>query len=122
MIQYGFKAVIAPSFADIFYSNSLKNGLVLVTLDEATIDRLFAGAEGTEGYKLTVDLEKKVVIEPDGRETPFEFNEFRRQAIMKGLDDVGITLSSNVEAIREFEAKRLAEKPWLVKTFPGGAE
>ena len=122
LIQYGFKAVIAPSFADIFYSNSLKNGLVLVTLDEATIDRLFAGAEGTEGYKLTVDLEKKVVIEPDGRETPFEFNEFRRQAIMKGLDDVGITLSSNVEAIREFEAKRLAEKPWLVKTFPGGAE
>ena len=56
---------------------------MLVTLDEATIDRLFAGAEGTEGYKLTVDLEKKVVIEPDGRETPFEFNEFRRQAIMK---------------------------------------
>ena len=117
LLQYGFKVVIAPSFADIFYNNSLKNGLVLVTLPNETMDRLFADTEATEGYSLTVDLERCVVIEPDGRETPFEFNAFRRDAIMKGLDDIGITLEKRQEAIRAFEDKRLAEKPWLVKTF-----
>lgn len=122
LLQYGFKVVIAPSFADIFYNNSLKNGLVPVIIDNDTLDRFFKGALETEGYKLTVDLESKTVTEPDGTVTPFEFNEFRRDAIMKGLDDIGITLATKMDAIKAFEEKRLAEKPWLVKNFPEGLE
>lgn len=122
ILQYGFKAVIAPSFADIFYNNSLKNGLVLVTVDDKTLDRYFRDCEAHEGYRLTVDLERCVVVEPDGTETSFPFNEFRREAIMKGLDDIGITLSTQVDNIRAFEQKRLAEKPWLVKKFPAGLD
>ena len=115
LLQYGFRCVIAPSFADIFYSNSLKNGLVPVVLPEDVIDRLFRDCEKTEGYRLTVDLDKQTVTEPDGTVTPFEISAFRRWAIMNGFDDIGITLSTRQDKIRAFEDKRLAEKPWLAK-------
>ncbi len=115
LLQYGFRCVIAPSFADIFYSNSLKNGLVPVVLSEDVIDRLFRDCEKTEGYRLTVDLDKQTVTEPDGTVTPFEISAFRRWAIMNGFDDIGITLSTRQDKIRVFEDKRLAEKPWLAK-------
>ena len=115
LLQYGFRCVIAPSFADIFYSNSLKNGLVPVVLSEDVIDRLFRDCEKTEGYRLTVDLDKQTVAEPDGTVTPFEITAFRRWAIMNGFDDIGITLSTRQDKIRAFEDKRLAEKPWLAK-------
>lgn len=115
LLQYGFRCVIAPSFADIFYSNSLKNGLVPVVLSEDVIDRLFCDCEKTEGYRLTVDLDKQTVTEPDGTVTPFEISAFRRWAIMNGFDDIGITLSTRQDKIRAFEDKRLAEKPWLAK-------
>lgn len=115
LLQYGFRCVIAPSFADIFYSNSLKNGLVPVVLSEDVIDRLFRDCEKTEEYRLTVDLDKQTVTEPDGAVTPFEISAFRRWAIMNGFDDIGITLSTRQDKIRAFEDKRLAEKPWLAK-------
>lgn len=115
LLQYGFRCVIAPSFADIFYSNSLKNGLVPVVLSEDVIDRLFRDCEKTEGYRLTVDLDKQTVTEPDGTVTLFEISAFRRWAIMNGFDDIGITLSTRQDKIRAFEDKRLAEKPWLAK-------
>ena len=115
LLQYGFRCVIAPSFADIFYSNSLKNGLVPVVLSEDVIDRLFRDCEKTEGYRLTVDLDKQTVTELDGTVTPFEISAFRRWAIMNGFDDIGITLSTRQDKIRAFEDKRLAEKPWLAK-------
>ena len=115
LLQYGFRCVIAPSFADIFYSNSLKNGLVPVVLSEDVIDRLFRDCEKTEGYRLTVDLDKQTVTESDGTVTPFEISAFRRWAIMNGFDDIGITLSTRQDKIRAFEDKRLAEKPWLAK-------
>ena len=115
LLQYGFRCVIAPSFADIFYSNSLKNGLVPVVLSEDVIDRLFRDCEKTEGYRLTVDLDKQTVTEPDGTVTPFEISAFRRWALMNGFDDIGITLSTRQDKIRAFEDKRLAEKPWLAK-------
>lgn len=113
LLQYGFRCVIAPSFADIFYSNSLKNGLVPVVLPEIVIDRLFEACSANNGYKLTVDLDKQLVIEPDGNATPFEVAPFRRWAIMNGFDDIGITLKNKQDKIRAYEDKRLAEKPWL---------
>ena len=117
LLQNGFRCVIAESFADIFYSNSLKNGLLLIVLPHDVMDRLFAACEATEGYKLTVDLDKQTVTEPDGTATHFDIAAFRRWAIMNGFDDIGITLSKRADEIRTFEEKRLAEKPWLTKTL-----
>ena len=117
LLQYGFRCVIAESFADIFYSNSLKNGLVPVVLPHDVMNRIFAACEATEGYRLTVDLDKQTVTEPDGTATSFEIAAFRRWAIMNGFDDIGITLSQRADDIKAFEAKRLAEKPWLAKTL-----
>ena len=113
LLEYGFRCVIAPSFADIFYSNSLKNGLLPVTIPELVLDRLFEDCKATPGYKLTVDLDQQLVIEPSGASTHFDVAPFRRWAMMNGFDDIGITLSRNKQAIEEYEAKRLAEKPWL---------
>lgn len=117
LLQYGFRAVLAPSFADIFKSNSLKNGLLPIVVNDATLDRYFADAEKTEGYKLTINLDKQVIVEPDGTETHFDIDPFRRWAIMNGFDDIGITLKNKQEKIRAFEQKRLGEKPWLAKTL-----
>ena len=116
LTQYGFKSVIAPSFADIFYNNSFKNGLLPIILSEDIVDHLFKETFNTPGYELTIDLERSVVIEPNGKEHAFNVPEFRRYCLLNGLDDIGITLQHRDE-IKAFEEKRLAEKPWLVKTL-----
>jgi len=115
LVQHGFRAILAPSFADIFYSNSLKNGLLVIALPELVIDRLFREAASFSGYRLTVDLPQQKVIEPGGAEHDFEIAPFRKYCLLNGLDDIGLTLRHR-DKIREFEARRLARFPWLEKT------
>lgn len=113
--DYGIRAVIAPSFADIFYNNCFKNGLLPIVLSEEKVDKLFAETEMTEGYQLTIDLEKQLVIEQDEllkEETSFEIDEFRKYCLLNGLDDIGLTLK-HADVIRAYETKRKAEAPWL---------
>jgi len=112
MTDYGFKAVIAPSFADIFYNNSFKNGLLPVKLDAAVLDRLFEAVWAHDEYRLTVDLERQVVVEPEGSEHPFEVDPFRRECLLHGLDDIALTLQHAAE-IRAYEERRAREAPWL---------
>jgi len=112
LLQYGFQAVIAPSFADIFYNNSLKNGLVLIKLDPKVIDRLFREVESTKGYRLAVDLEEQSVTTPGGESFGFEIDPFRKQCILNGLDDIGLTLE-HADEIKAFEAKHRQQQPWL---------
>ncbi|WFM69954.1 3-isopropylmalate dehydratase small subunit [Halomonas sp. CKK8] len=112
--DFGFRVVIAPSFADIFYNNAFKNGLLLVTLPEETVDRLFAEVEANEGYRLDVDLENQRVITPSGEILEFEVDEFRKHCLLEGLDDIGLTLKDE-DAIREFEEKHRAARPWLFR-------
>jgi 3-isopropylmalate/(R)-2-methylmalate dehydratase small subunit len=113
LLQSGFRAVVAPSFADIFHNNSLKNGLVAVVLPELVIDRLFHEVAAHVGYRLTVDLPRQVVVEPDGREHGFEIAAFRKYCLVNGLDDIGLTLRHK-DKIAAFEQQRLAQQPWLV--------
>ena len=115
LVQHGFRAILAPSFADIFYNNSLKNGLLVIALPELVIDRLFREAASFSGYRLTVDLPQQKVIEPGGAEHDFEIAPFRKYCLLNGLDDIGLTLRHR-DKIREFEARRLARFPWLEKT------
>ncbi len=110
--QYGFRAIIAPSFADIFFNNCFKNGVLPIVLPEPVIDRLFHEVAGFVGYALTVDLPRQVVVEPDGREIPFDVQPFRKYCLVNGFDDIGLTLR-HADKIRAFEAERLASKPWL---------
>ncbi|MEK9713280.1 MAG: 3-isopropylmalate dehydratase small subunit [Thalassolituus sp.] len=110
--DFGFRAIIAPSYADIFYNNSFKNGLLPIVLDEQTVDRLFKETEASEGYQLTVDLENKKVVTPSGEEIAFEVDDFRRHCLLNGLDDIGLTLQ-DAEEIRSYEEKRRASSPWL---------
>ena len=116
--QYGFRALIAPSFADIFFNNCFKNGLLPIVLPEATVDRLFHEVHAVPGYELTIDLERQVIVQPDGAEIPFEVQPFRRYCLLNGLDDIGLTLR-HADKIRAFEAERLARFPWLARTFAG---
>lgn len=110
--QFGFQAVIAPSFADIFYNNSLKNGLLLIRLDEKIVDRLFKETAASEGYRLAVDLEQQTVTTPSGESFHFDIDPFRKHCIMNGLDDIGLTLA-HADKIRVFEVKHKAAQPWL---------
>jgi 3-isopropylmalate/(R)-2-methylmalate dehydratase small subunit len=112
LLQYGFQAVIAPSFADIFYNNSLKNGLLLIKLDAKIVDRLIRDAQGKEGYRLAVDLEDQSVTTPTGETFKFEIDPFRKQCILNGTDDIGLTLT-HAEEIRVFEQKHKQAQPWL---------
>ena len=114
--QYGFRAVIAPSFADIFFNNCFKNGLLPIVLPEAAIDLLFNQVHAFPGYQLTVDLERQVVVRPQGEEIAFEVQAFRKYCLINGLDDIGLTLK-HADKIRVFEAARLAAKPWLAHTL-----
>ena len=114
--QYGFRAIIAPSFADIFFNNSFKNGLLPIVLPEATVDQLFSEALAFPGFTLTVDLERQVVVRPQGEEVPFEVQAFRKYCLLNGLDDIGLTLRQ-ADKIRAFEAERLAQKPWLARSM-----
>ncbi|KAA8984605.1 MULTISPECIES: 3-isopropylmalate dehydratase small subunit [Gammaproteobacteria] len=114
--DFGFRAIIAPSFADIFYNNCFKNGLLPLVLKEEEVDELFRAVESVEGYALTVDLENQTVATPDGKIYHFEVDEFRRHCLLNGLDDIGVTLE-DADAIQAYEERRKQEAPWL---FPAG--
>jgi 3-isopropylmalate/(R)-2-methylmalate dehydratase small subunit len=114
--QYGFRALIAPSFADIFFNNCFKNGLLPIVLPEPQVDQLFHEVAATPGYQLTIDLERQVIVKPQGEELPFEVNAFRKYCLLNGLDDIGLTLRHK-DKIEAFEQRRLATKPWLAKTL-----
>lgn len=116
--QYGFRALIAPSFADIFYNNCFKNGLLPIVLTEQQVDHLFNETHAFNGYQLTIDLNDQVVRAPDGREYPFEVAAFRKYCLLNGFDDIGLTLR-HADKIREFEAERLAKQPWLDNNLVG---
>jgi 3-isopropylmalate/(R)-2-methylmalate dehydratase small subunit len=110
--DYGFDVVIAPSFADIFFNNCFKNGIMPLVLDERIVDGLFQEVFAQEGYELTVDLESQKIIKPSGEEIPFEIDAFRRHCLLNGLDDIGLTLAHQ-DDIKVYEAKRKKEAPWL---------
>ena len=110
--EYGFRAIIAPSFADIFYNNSFKNGLLPIILSAAEVNELFAQVQATEGYQLTIDLAAQTVTRPDGVQYSFEVDAFRKHCLLNGLDDIGLTLQ-DAEQIREFEGAYKKANPWL---------
>lgn len=113
--QYGFRAVIAPSFADIFFNNCFKNGLLPIVLTESQVAALFDEVAAFPSYQLTVDLERQVIVKPQGAELPFEVQAFRKYCLINGFDDIGLTLRQS-DKIKAFEAQRLATKPWLAHT------
>lgn len=110
--EYGFRTIIAPSFADIFYNNCFKNGMLPIVLTEEQVDELFEACFANEGYELTADLERQVVVTPEGKEFPFEVDEFRKHCLLNGLDDIGLTLQQE-EAIKAYEAKMQQKTPWV---------
>jgi 3-isopropylmalate/(R)-2-methylmalate dehydratase small subunit len=114
--QYGFRAIIAPSYADIFFNNCFKNGLLPIVLSEAQVEQLFNEVHAFPGYQLTIDLERQVIVKPQGEELPFEVNAFRKDCLVNGLDDIGLTLRHK-DKIEAFEKARLATKPWLTHTM-----
>ena len=114
--QYGFRCVIAPSFADIFFNNCFKNGLLPIALPESTVDQLFNDVLAFPGYELTIDLERQVILRPQGEEISFEVQAFRKYCLLNGFDDIGLTLRQS-DKIKAFEAERLATKPWLAHTM-----
>ncbi|WP_447895817.1 3-isopropylmalate dehydratase small subunit [Vreelandella sp. GE22] len=112
--DFGFRVVIAPSFADIFYNNAFKNGILLITLPEEQVEQLFQEVETVEGYRLDIDLEGQRVTTPGGDSFAFEVDAFRKHCLLEGLDDIGITLKDE-DAIRAFEQKHKAARPWLFR-------
>ena len=114
--QYGFRAVIAPSFADIFFNNCFKNGLLPIVLPEATVAQLFDEVLAFPGYQLTIDLERQVIVRPQGQEIAFDVQAFRKYCLLNGFDDIGLTLRQS-DKIKAFEAQRLATKPWLAHSM-----
>ena len=114
--QYGFRAIIAPSYADIFFNNSFKNGLLPIVLPELQVAQLFDEALAFPGYALTINLERQVIIKAQGEEIAFAVEAFRKYCLINGLDDIGLTLR-HADKIKAFEAKRLAIKPWLNHTI-----
>jgi 3-isopropylmalate/(R)-2-methylmalate dehydratase small subunit len=110
--DYGFRAIIAPSYADIFYNNCFKNGLLPVILTEQQVDLIFTEMNATEGYQLTIDLVSQKVIRPCGESFDFEIDDFRKDCLIKGLDEIGLTLQS-ADAIKEYEKTRAAKQPWV---------
>ncbi|WP_322994915.1 3-isopropylmalate dehydratase small subunit [Castellaniella sp.] len=115
--QYGFRALIAPSYADIFFNNSFKVGLLPIILPEPVVDQLFQAVNATPGYQLAVDLDRQLVIAPDGSQWSFEIDAYRKQSLLRGLDEIGQTLL-HADEIRAFESRRLAQHPWLIKDVP----
>ena len=113
--QYGFRVIIAPSYADIFFNNSFKNGLLPIVLPDAQVSQLFAEALAFPGYTLTVDLERQVIVRAQGEEVAFDVEVFRKYCLVNGFDDIGLTLRQS-DKIKSFEAERLATKPWLNHT------
>jgi 3-isopropylmalate/(R)-2-methylmalate dehydratase small subunit len=112
LLDYGFRALIGTSFADIFFNNCFKNGVLPIRLPQAEVERLFREVAAQEGYRLRIDLEAQSVQCPDGRRLAFEIESFRKYCLLNGFDDIGLTLR-HADAIREFEAKRRIDRPWL---------
>ncbi|MBY4896387.1 3-isopropylmalate dehydratase small subunit [Cupriavidus sp. AU9028] len=118
LTQYGFRAVIAPSFADIFFNNCYKNGLLPVVLTESQVDQLFNETNAFNGYQLTIDLDRQVVVTPSGTGFEFEIAPFRKYCMLNGFDDIGLTLR-HADKIKAYEAERLARMPWLGNRLVG---
>jgi 3-isopropylmalate/(R)-2-methylmalate dehydratase small subunit len=114
--DYGFRCLIAPSFADIFFNNCFKNGILPIVLDPDTVDRLFRQMYATEGYQLTIDLPAQKVITPEGEKIAFEVSEFSKHCLINGLDDIGITLQDEHE-IRAFEERYRQQAPWVFQSL-----
>ena len=112
--EYGFRTVIAPSYADIFFNNSFKNGLLPIILPEAEVDELFRQVEANEGYQLSIDLAAQTVTRPDGKVLGFEVDPFRKHCLLNGLDDIGLTLQ-DADTIRAFEDGYRQQQPWLFR-------
>jgi len=112
LMDFGFKAIIAPSFADIFYNNCFKNGLLPIVLSEDNVEALFRAVEGKEGFRITIDLEQQQVIPESGEPLAFEIDEFRKHCLLNGLDEIGLTLNE-AETIRAYEARRAEREPWI---------
>jgi 3-isopropylmalate/(R)-2-methylmalate dehydratase small subunit len=116
--QYGFRAILAPSFADIFFNNCFKNGLLPIVLPESVMASLFDECLAFPGFELTIDLERQLIVKNSGDPIPFEVNAFRKYCLMNGFDDIGLTLRHK-DKIAAFEAERLAQKPWLARSLIG---
>ncbi len=114
--QYGFRALIAPSFADIFHNNCFKNGLLPITLAASVVAGLFDEVAAFAGYRLAIDLPQQRIVKPDGSTIAFDVDPFRKHCLVDGLDDIGLTLR-HADAIRAFEAERLARMPWLAHSM-----
>jgi len=114
--QFGFRALIAPSYADIFFNNCFKNGLLPIVLPEHEVSKLFDEVAAFIGYSLTIDLEKQLIVKPDGSSIAFDVQAFRKYCLLGGFDDIGLTLR-HADKIRTFEAERLLSKPWLAHTI-----
>ena len=112
LLDYGFRVVIAPSFADIFFNNCFKNGVLPIVLDETVVEQLFQAVGGTEGFQLTVDLQSQQIRTPDRQVIDFDVDSFRKDCLLQGLDDIGLTLQ-HADDIRAYEAKRRESAPWL---------
>ena len=112
LMDFGFRALIAPSYADIFFNNCFKNGLLPIVLDTKVVDQLFREVDATPGYRVTIDLEQQVVTTPGGLSHAFTIESSRKHNLLNGLDEIGLTLA-HADEIRAFEAKRKAEQPWL---------
>ena len=112
LIDFGIQCVIAPSFADIFYNNSFKNGLLLIKLDASTVDRLFKESEAASAYRLAIDLDQQTISTPGGEHFSFEIDAFRKHCLKNGLDEIGLTLE-HAERIKIFEDARRLQRPWL---------
>jgi len=110
--DYGFRVIIAPSFAEIFFNNCFKNGLLPIVLAETAVDELFAEVDANEGYRLTVNLGEQIIEKPNGESIAFEVDSFRKHCLINGLDDIGLTLQY-VDDIKDYEEKRKKEAPWL---------
>ncbi len=112
LLDYGFRVIIAPSFADIFYNNCFKNGILPIVLDEVIVDALFVRADGPQALEIQVDLEAQKLLLEDGSEIDFEIDSFRKHCLLEGLDDIGLTLQ-HVDDIRAYEQRRRQQAPWL---------
>lgn len=112
LMDFGFKAIIAPSFADIFYNNCFKNGLLPIVLSEDNVEALFQAVSSKGGYRITIDLEGQQVIPESGEPLPFEIDEFRKHCLLNGLDEIGLTLNE-ADAIRAYERSRIEREPWV---------
>ena len=116
--QFGIRALIAPSYADIFFNNCFKNGVLPIVLSDFEVSHLFDEVNAAVGYSLTIDLERQQVLTPDGRAIAFDVEPFRKHCMLNGLDDIGLTMRY-ADKIRAFEAERLRQQPWLANTLPG---